>query len=277
MAKCYLAHVAYNGLAYKGWQKQPDHLTIQEVLETTLRKLIPQGRQGVFAASRTDTGVHALGQAVKIEIGRIWAPEALMRELNNLLPQDIRITQIQRINPSFKISHLVLDKNYYYFVSPKESALPFVTTIEGLDNIDLDKFTSIFIGEHNFKNFQNKSNAGGGFKRSILDFSYYSVNSLFDLNIDQNIIVFNIRGSGFLKQMVRMIMGSLIDHGHSKVSLSEIQDSLACLNHYIPTIAPSCSLFLNSITYPQNDQFPERNVVDQSAWKNEFSDFSLWK
>jgi tRNA pseudouridine38-40 synthase len=281
MGKFYLCHTAYNGAAFNGWQAQPDQCTVQGEILKTLENLYPGRRVKAFAASRTDAGVHAHGQVVKILFPEIKSENEVKNILNLNLPKEIRITQCRRINPSFKVTNLVVNKEYWYVFSKKSySKFPFSVQIPS--EVDLEKMATLchsFEGCHDFVNFQCRSTVKGDFKRKILKAEIIKLNELGEsLTFPDDIYVFRVVGEGFLKQMVRLMVGALI-----KVSMGEYsrEDLLASLsgeeNKYVGMIAPGEGLFLHTMTYPVWENEKSSCVVDQLNYRLIDPDWTLWR
>ena len=270
MGKCYLLHLGYDGTHYNGWQKQPDRPSIQETMYKTLEELFPKGRIRVFAASRTDSGVHSLGQTCKLDIPCKLPAQELKDLINNSLPNDIITFDARRIAPSFKITDYVCAKEYLYFFSgPKLKDYPFVAKFEELFDIDLMKEAiHKFLGEHSFHHYQYRSQAKGGFKRTILDIDIFQAKEIFS-KVPEEVYCLRIKGTGFLKQMIRLIMGALINIGSGKISLDQLSNSLTENGEPVGFIAPAKGLILHKIDYPdwQDEKIP--NVDDNQFWKNE--------
>lgn len=288
MGKFYLGHVAYNGKSYYGWQKQKDLPTIQETIFDGLRRIYPLGRIDVKATSRTDRGVHAFAQVVKFLAPRREDPQEVLKKLQEELPDDIQFTQMERINKSFKVTYLAQFKEYLYFFSPNREVKPydFVGHYLGQTDLDLElmkKTAESYVGFNDFTNFQYRSDAQSDFKRKILAASIRPANELFpDMGFSPDIFCFHVCGTGFLKQMVRLMVGGLFLVGSGQIALSELQNAL--LGEPVPEgkrvsfIAPPEGLFLYHIEFPEvmvSDIL--RHVVDQRNFQRLFSKFEIWQ
>ncbi len=279
MGKFYIGHLAYKGTQYYGWQKQADVPTIQETIFNTLRGLYEFGRIEVKATSRTDRDVHALAQVVKFLIPRREDPEDVRLKVNEALPDDIYFTQLERINKSFKVTYLALYKEYLYFFSPHRLPYDFVGTIDSEINIEAMKEAArYFVGVHDFRHFQNRAQVGGDFKRKILEAKIVMASEILPqaFKDDEEVYCFYVKGEGFLKQMVRLMMGTLIHIGLDKLNEGQLVDALGGgdLAQKPGFIAPGAGLFLKHIEFPEvysGDQL--RRVVDQEKYKGLFPHF----
>lgn len=295
MGKFYLGRVSYNGRNYHGWQKQKDLPTVQETLFNTIRSIYEFGRIDVKATSRTDSGVHAFSQVVKMLIPRrVDAPE-MQKLLNDALPSDIYIHQLERINKSFKVTHLSQFKEYLYFFSlKKQSGMPFVGHLESERAISLELMKECarqYTGLHHFEAFQYKSDTSGGFERKILDSRITAAHEIFPqcFNASSEVYCFHIKGEGFLKQMVRILFGTMVKVGSGDLSLQELSEwlkpPLERNSVILPDttnrpgfIAPASGLFLYHIQYPELRIGEEtRRLVDEKNFINLFPEMELWK
>jgi tRNA pseudouridine38-40 synthase len=288
MGKFYLGHVSYNGDAYYGWQKQKDVPTIQETIFDSLRRIYPLGRIDVKATSRTDRGVHAFAQVVKFLAPRRENPLDVLEKLQEELPADIQFTQMERINKSFKVTYLAQFKEYLYFFSPNRDVLPydFVGHYQGTTDLDLDlmkKAAKSFEGLHDFTHFQHRSDARSDFKRLIMNADIVAADSLFpDMGFPPDTYCFYVRGGGFLKQMVRLMVGGLFLVGSGQITLLELEKALTGAeldpDKRVSFIAPPNGLFLYHIEFPEvmvSDIM--RKVIDNRNFKNLFPNFDIWQ
>jgi len=286
LGKFYIGHLCYKGTDYYGWQKQADVPTIQETLFNTFRELYPLGRIDVKATSRTDRNVHALAQVVKFLIPRRVDAEEVRLKINEALPSNLHFSQLERINKSFKVTYLSLYKEYVYFFSPEKVPFNFVGHIDD-PRFDLEKVkeaAKLYCGKHDFTYFQHRSQVGGDMVRNILESKIVKASEIFNEGPFQDypIYCFFVRGEGFLKQMVRLMMGTLIKCGIGECSLDDIKTALLgksddCDYRKPGYIVPGHGLFLKHIEFPEvfsGDQL--RRVVDKELYKKCFPQFELW-
>lgn len=290
MGKFYIGHVSYNGDGYYGWQKQKDLPTIQETIFTALRETYPFGRIDVKATSRTDRGVNAFAQVVKFLAPRKEEPADVLKKLNEQLPRDIVFTQLERIHKSFKISYLPLYKEYVYFFSLNklEAGLPFVGHYNGNQPLDLELMQAAcreFVGVKNFKDFQYRSDVKSDFKREIFEAKIVPANELFPHFTDsEGVFCFYVKGRGFLKQMVRLMVGGLFMCGSSSEAIERLKEALngegmeKLTGDKVSFIAPPQGLFLYHIEFPEvSVNEDRRKVVDQRKFLDLFPDLELWR
>ena len=214
----YLLTVAYDGSHYYGWQRQKNFITVQQCLEESLSELLKQ-TISVRGSSRTDTGVHALGQRAVFEAESSIPPEKMPFAANAFLPDDIVVRGCTEVSTDFHPQNSVYKKTYVYrilndtFPDPMlRNYTEFVHT--KLDVDKMNKACEYFLGEHDFAAFC----ASGSTAKT-------TVRTIFDLKAEKrdNIIYITVTGSGFLYNMVRIITGTLIAVGQNKLSPYDIK------------------------------------------------------
>jgi tRNA pseudouridine38-40 synthase len=285
MGKFYIGHICYNGSKFYGWQKQKDVRTVQQEIYNSIRSLYEFGRIDVKATSRTDRGVHSFGQVVKMLIPRKEEAEFMLKHVNSALPDDMHLSDLTRINPSFRVTHMALDKEYLYFFTPDSSHKnhSFIGHNNSDKELDIElmrKACKLFIGSHDFTHFQYKSEVSGDKVREILSCNIICASEIFPNHFspDDNVLCLSIRGKGFLKQMVRIIMGSLLYVGIGKGSVEGIEAALKPETTIKPGfIAPGSGLFLYDIRFPTLDKGTLTEIVDSRSYKEKFPQFELWQ
>ena len=223
-----LLTIAYDGTHYSGWQRQENANTIQAEVERALSKAYSRP-VAVTGASRTDAGVHALGQRAAFTVlpddHRI-PPEKVPYMLNTLLPADIRILAGESIPESFHPIFDATDKTYAYRIwnGPFDHPLARLYAEHVYLPLELHKMeraAAYFEGRHDFKAF---CAAGGSAKTSVR-----TIHSL-RLRQEGSLITMEVNGNGFLYNMVRIIAGTLIDVGTGKISVEDIPGIIASLD-----------------------------------------------
>lgn len=241
-----LATTSYKGTAYSGWQRQPNVISIQEVIERELTKFFNR-EIVIFGAGRTDAGVHALGQKFHfdVEVDELDL-DRLLYSLNKMLPDDIKINDLEEVESDFHARYSAKGKLYSYSIllSAKE---PFFydTTYLYPKDIDVDLFKEAldkFVGIHNFKNFTSKEEDEDGFIREI-----YSITA----EANESMIYVVLHGNGFMRYMIRFIIGYAIDVASGKYPLESIDDLLdeSSDRHIVSSKAPASGLTLLSVIY----------------------------
>ncbi len=213
----YLMTFSYDGTNYNGYQKQPKTKTIQEVIEKSLTKINSNNQVIIHASGRTDSKVHAVNQKAHFDLNSDIEPYKIKKSLNKLLPDDIYIKTIEIVDSNFHARFDVIKKEYIYKINIGEYNPIDVNYIlqynKSLDIELMKKAIKLFEGEHNFKSFTKTSDEKNDYIRTI-----YKT----DISLEKDIITITFVGSGFLRYMVRNMVGILIEIGSLKKNLTEI-------------------------------------------------------
>lgn len=219
----YKCIVAYDGYDYYGYQNQShESKTIQNEIESILSTICKE-KITIFASGRTDRKVHALGQVFHFETSLNIKNDALLKAMNSLLSSSIRILKVTRANKDFHARYSVKKKQYLYQIKNSSDLLPMEARYYALvkEKIDMDllnEASKLFIGEHDFKNFTlNKEDEVHSFNKTIYQIKISKKK-------DKIFILFE--GSGFLRAMIRMMVGAMIAVATKKKDLSYIENLL---------------------------------------------------
>ena len=210
----YMMKISYNGKGYCGWQKQINKKTIQGVLEEAMKKVLNCDIE-VVASGRTDSDVSAICQVAHFDIDNV-IPKGLVGHINSLLPDDIRVLDIELAKDSFHARFNAKLKTYkYYFYTGKVNN-PYYDTFAHhtkyqLNYSTMQKAIKALIGEHNFTSFCSVDTDVKSKVRVIKKAELKKTGDLYE---------FSITGNGFLYNMVRIIVGTIIDIGRGKISMS---------------------------------------------------------
>lgn len=255
----YQVVLEYWGFRYYGWQKQKDQnlLTVQGELEKALKKISQSENVYTIASGRTDAGVHARGQVVRIDLEVPIPKENLARAVNNLLPSDIKIVSVKKCRPDFHPQKQAISKEYHYhFSAHKAEASVFqgllVAELKGEIDISLmHKACELFLGEHEFLHFYCVGTPVRSYFRKIYKCEIVKVIGY--LGMINEHYVLKIEGSGFLKQMVRLIMGAIWAVGQGQVTLKQLKTSLEnpeqIEKRHLAPLAPAKGLYLHHVSY----------------------------
>ena len=248
--------VAYDGTEYVGWQRQAAGASIQGCLEAALRD-IEGAPVSVVGAGRTDAGVHALGQAAGVRLEAGIAPGALARALNARLPADIRVVASEAAPDSFHARFDAVAKSYRYRLAHGPVMSPFLRRYawhvrEPLDVEAMTEAGRTLVGEHDFAAFQAAGSSVGTTVRTLFDLTVRRVSpGAWAEAAGADSTVIEVRGSGFLRHMVRTIAGTLVDVGRGRRGPGEVERALRAADRAAagPT-APPRGLFLLGVEYP---------------------------
>ena len=240
--------LAYDGTDFHGWQVQPDLPTVQGTLQEVLSE-IEGAPVKVHGSGRTDAGVHALEQAAAFWLENPIPPENLKRAMNRLLPGAIRVLAVQEVGPDFHPRYAAVSKTYEYRIFRGEVCLPFERRYVYHHPYPLDErrilaAAPLLEGQHDFSAFAaaDESDREGGSK----------VRTFFDSRAERtgDLLLYRVRGSGFLKHMVRNIVGTLLEVGKGNLDEAAIQALLTPgTTAKAGPRAPACGLFLLSVEY----------------------------
>lgn len=240
--------IAYDGSAYVGWQRQPTGPSVQSLLETACGELAGVGVT-VRGAGRTDAGVHARGQVASVAIDRAIDGATFARALNWRLPATVRVLEAVEVPDEFDPRFDARRKVYRYRIlnadvlSPFERAYVWHVPSPDLAVEPMAEAAQLVCGTHDFAAFQGKGAATHGTDRTIFA-SHVSRDPV------GNIITYDVSGDGFLRHMVRNLVGSLVEVGRGRRRAAWIADLLASRNRTQagPT-APPQGLFLMAVEY----------------------------
>ncbi|MEG6614301.1 tRNA pseudouridine(38-40) synthase TruA [Pseudoclostridium thermosuccinogenes] len=236
----------YDGSRYKGWQRLGDtDNTIQGKLENVLSEMTGEPIE-VIGCSRTDAGVHALAQVANFKTSKNFAESDIKEYLNRYLPKDICILDVEAVPERFHARYNAKYKTYLYKIWNKEYSNPFMRkySMHIENKLDINKMKEAreyFIGEHDFTAFSNAKSK----KKSM-------VRKIYSITIDQEdgFILIRLIGNGFLHNMARKIVGTLIEVGLGKLDAATIPDIIESKDRSLAGfIADACGLYLEKITY----------------------------
>ena len=257
--------LAYDGTGYAGWQRQHNALAVQAVLEDALATIVGF-RIPINAAGRTDAGVHAAGQVASVVLAHPIACDALVSALNNRLPREIRVRLVEEMFDGFDARVHAVSKTYRYAIWNGEAVSPFLRHVvwQVPQPLDVDRMmaaASTLVGEHDFAGFQA---AGGDVKttrRRLLTSEIVRVN----LHTEEPVVVpskagageaehplirYEVTGTGFLRHMVRTIVGTLVEIGRGRLPVEVIAAILESADRrQAGMTAPPLGLMLWKVNY----------------------------
>jgi tRNA pseudouridine38-40 synthase len=261
--------IAYDGTDFQGWQVQPGHPTIQGELQAAIGRVtgetpLPQG------SGRTDAGVHAMAQVASFQLLAPIPPENLLRALNRTLPPSIRVAEAKIAqNATFHARHSAIAKTYEYRILQGTDCSPFLARYVyccpwTLDLAALQSAAQVFIGEHDFQSFAandpDLTQRDSDPATTHLQNQEQTVRTIFACSWEKrtidhaDLLVYRVRGNGFLHHMVRNLVGTMIDVGRGFLPLEEIPRILAARSRSAAgSTAPARGLFLVSVEYPPGE------------------------
>ena len=237
-------YVEYEGTRYSGWQKQKNAKTIQGTLLNITQDMFYDSKIDLQGSGRTDSGVHALCQVAHLDASTMLAPEIIKLKINDKLPSDINILEIEKANKSFHARHNAVSRSYIYQISKRRTAFGknFVWWIK--DELNFNEMKSAaqeFTGMHDFFSFAEKDNEEKSTKVLIDNIQLKNVGDL---------ILIRIIGSHFLWKMVRRMVGVLVEIGRGKMTTAELKNYLITkTKEPAKYTAPPSGLFLENVYY----------------------------
>ncbi|KAB1442952.1 tRNA pseudouridine(38-40) synthase TruA [Pseudodesulfovibrio senegalensis] len=248
--------IAYDGTGFCGWQIQPAQRTVQGVLEEAIAR-IAGTHVRVHGSGRTDSGVHALDQVCHFDVPRARARVPWQRALNALLPDDVSVLDCCLTSPDFHARYSALSKTYAYtlwlepgFLLPQRRH--FVWVCGPVNQSVMVEAAEILLGTHDFACFQNTGTPVADTVRTMTQAEPAP-------GVCVHEVVWRFSANGFLKQMVRNIMGCLVAVGRGKVSLADVRSILKGKDRTAaPGTAPAQGLCLERVRYPEPAPGSER-------------------
>ncbi len=270
----YALMVSYRGSAYCGWQRQKRSLdkenpSVQDRIEKAVAQMTHE-EVAVVGSGRTDSGVHAVGQVAHFILReKKWDREILQKGLNGILPADIRILAVQSVSLSFHAQKSAEKKQYSYYFQQGACALPHLEPFswwirKTLDVKAMSTALNTLVGEHDYKAFQASGARPGPTVRRILEAEVTFEEIPFPLNgvwvppgePSFGLIRVRLLGTGFLKQMVRGIAGTLLQIGEGRRPAACMAEILASQDRSaVGPTAPARALWLERVWYPENLTF----------------------
>lgn len=243
----YFLHLAYNGAPFFGWQVQPDHPSVQEVLERSLSLLLHQEHIAVTGCGRTDTGVHAADYYAHFELEETLDAEGLKRlrdQLNSFLPKEIAIFDIFPVKPRTHARFDAVERTYQYFVSIRKNPFTFQQRYFSFRTPDIERMNeaaALLLENEDFTSFSKVHT-------QVNNFICHVTHAQWVLEGDD--LVFTITANRFLRNMVRAVVGTLLDVGFGKLSVSDFQNIINQKDRCKAGISvPAGALFLTNVRY----------------------------
>ena len=241
--------VQYDGTNYSGWQKQKNANTIQEILERALFKIVNHEVK-TFAAGRTDAGVHASGQVVHFDVDSVVPGNSFSKILNSLLPSTIRILESVEVKDSWHACYSVMYRHYRYVINNSKLPNLFINNWswhryqKELDEVLMLNASKRMEGEYDFFAFQK---SGSNRKNSVTKIKKIEIKRV------EELILVDIKATGFLYGMVRLIVGQLVLVGEKKISPELFTDRWVNKNkNDVKESAPAKGLCFVNAVYEEN-------------------------
>lgn len=216
----YLITFSYDGSSFRGYQKQPSRRTVQGEIENVLENINDNKHVDIVASGRTDAGVHALNQKAHFDLDIQITEEKLKKAMNSMLPDDMYVKNVEIVSDTFHARYDVTCKEYIYKINlgeydpiSKDYVLQYN---QKLDVVEMERALKYIEGTHDFQSFTKADSEKDDYVRTI--FSAHLTRDIKNVNF----IMFTFLGTGFMRYMVRNLVGTLIEIGEGKMKSEEI-------------------------------------------------------
>ena len=241
----YFIEISYNGSNFHGWQIQPNAITIQETIERAFFTLLKKQIK-LIAAGRTDTGVHATQMYAHFDLEEQDLLLGLKVKLNSYLGKDISVKNLYKMNKDAHARFDAMEREYKYFIIQEKDVHNQENKYFFSRKLDfklIQSATEIIKKNKNFKSFCKTRTDVTNFECEIFDFQF---------EVNEHEIIFTIKANRFLRNMVRSIIGTILDIGLKRTTLKDLNNIIKKSNRiYAGPSAPAHGLFLTGIKYPE--------------------------
>lgn len=243
----YFIELAYKGSNYHGWQVQPNAMSVQEKVESALSIFLSQ-KIPIVGAGRTDTGVHAKKMMAHFDYSENIELSTFAYKLNAILPKDIVIHEVMRVNENAHARFSAIERSYEYDVAIKNDPFHLDLRYRHFASLDVERMNQaarLLLGEKDFSCF-SKSNTQTYTNICVVTAAYWEV-------LNGEVLKFNITANRFLRNMVRAIVGTLIEVGEGKRSVDSILDLIDSKDRSkAGSSVPAHGLYLSDVKYPDD-------------------------
>lgn len=241
----YFAELKYDGTAYCGWQRQPDAMTVQGTLETALATLLRTPTETV-GAGRTDTGVHAAYYVAHFDCAApIAEPERFLYKLNMILPDDIAVDSLTPVGDDAHARFAAVEREYVYIIERRKNPVSRHASWQYYVPLDVARMNEAAALLGGFDDFTSFAKLNSNNKSNICRLIHAGWTE------DGAVLRFTIRADRFLRNMVRAVVGTLVDVGRGRLTVGEFRDIVASRDLSRSSAgAPAHGLFLNDVKYP---------------------------
>jgi tRNA pseudouridine38-40 synthase len=241
----YFFEISYNGSAYHGWQNQANAIGVQQVVEESLTKLF-RTEISITGSGRTDTGVHCAQQFFHVDIDASFVPEDLVHRLNSFLPRDIAIRSIVLVRSDAHARYDAFERSYEYKITLKKDPLLrgyAFHFFKPLNVKSMNDAAKLLKGEHDFTSFSKVKTDVNHFVCDIKRAQWIK---------EGDLLIFHISANRFLRGMVRAVVGTLLDVGTEKISVSDFEKIIQSKDRKKAGMnVPPEGLYLTEVKYPK--------------------------
>ena len=246
----YFIELSYDGAAYCGWQRQPDAPTVQQALEKALSTLLRQEIE-VVGAGRTDTGVNASYYVAHFDCENgVKDCAQLVYKLNLILPQDIAVKRVREVTPEAHARFDAVEREYTYYISQRKNPFRRYSAWQYYVPLDVERMNEASATLLDYDDFTSFAKLNSNNKTNICRVVKAEWRRA---EWDEDLLIFTIRADRFLRNMIRAIVGTLVDVGRGRYTVEEFRDILH--SHDLSRSsagAPAVGLFLSDVEYSEN-------------------------
>ncbi|NMH86595.1 tRNA pseudouridine(38-40) synthase TruA [Flavivirga algicola] len=247
----YFIELSYNGAAYHGWQNQPNDISVQEVVEKALSVLLKEV-VSIMGAGRTDTGVHASQMFAHFDTHTIFNETNLVYKLNSYLPKDIAILNVFRVKDEAHARFDAVSRTYLYRIALKKDVFSFNHSFFVKQDLNVEKMNKASEILFKYKDFQCFSKSNTDVK------TYYCDIMKAKWTLENNELHFVIKADRFLRNMVRAIVGTMINIGLGKIDVENLHTIIKSKNRSEAGFSvPAHGLYLTEVEYPNDIKIHE--------------------
>lgn len=240
----YSVEIQYDGTHYHGWQVQPNAITVQEVITKELQKIIPQEEVEIVGCGRTDTGVHASQYFFHMDLDNEIDPVLIAFKLNHMLPDDISVKGINKVSDDWHARFSASKRTYHYYINFEKDPFDRFHSYYFTKELDIEAMNLACKELFNYKDFTSFSKVNTDTKTN--DCTIFEAH----WKIEGTKVVFTIAANRFLRNMVRAIVGTMLEVGTHKLSLEEFNDVIKAKDRgEAGKSVPGHGLFLAKIEY----------------------------
>ena len=243
----YFFEISYDGTNYHGWQKQPNSKTVQETIEKCFSTIVKQ-KIDIVGAGRTDAGVHAREMIAHFDYSCDFNPTKLSYQLNSFLPNDIAISNIFEVNKDAHARFSAISRSYDYIISFKKNPLLFNRVYHLNKKLDIDQLndaSNILFSHDDFSSFSKSKTDVKTFNCKIHHAKW---------KLDGDLLIFSIKANRFLRNMVRAIVGTLIEVGQNNIDPESFNQIILKKDRkFAGYSVPASGLYLSQIEYNKTE------------------------
>lgn len=259
MKQRYFMRLSYKGTNYHGWQCQPNAITVQEVIEEALSKILRQ-RIAVVGSGRTDTGVHARNYILHFDALPPVDGPSLTLKLNSFLPRDIAVHQIWPVDRELHARFSALSRTYRYYITTQKDPFLIDTAYRLHRTLDVEKMNRAAACLFDYEDFTSFSRSNTDVKTNNCTIMHAQWHK------EGPMLIFTITANRFLRNMVRAIVGTLLMVGQNKLDIDGFRKIIEQKDRTkAGASAPAHGLFLEEISYPKSASLPKSETLEPKS------------